>query len=469
MKRILKWIALLLGIGVLLGTALAIQVVFFRPFDIRIFYEKIFVQRLLEDPELLTQLGLVEQFGINGHNARLTDVSPRQTEKASAWIRESLNQLHAYDRAKLDEDGRLSYDVLDYYLTSSVAGDKYRYHNYPVNQMFGVQSQLPTFMATLHPLTSKEDADYYIQRLSLFPDKFDQVLEGLKLRETRYILPPKFVVEKVLAEMHSFIGKMPQENMLFTSFAKRLEKIEALNQTTRERLLGNAETQIRQAVYPAYAYGSLIAYFEGLQQQKDLNNNGVWSLPDGDAYYDWEVRSNTTTDLTPEEIHALGLREVQRIEKEMNDLLQAQGYAEGSVGKRLAALAKEPRFLYPDNEQGREQILRDFQTILDDIDARLDPYFDVRPRSGVEVKPIPAFKEKTSPVAYYNAPSMDGNRPGVFYANMAKVATTYKWGMKTLAYHEAIPGHHFQISIARELKGLPTFRTVLPFTAYVEG
>jgi len=466
MKKIFKWTALLLVVGVLLGTALAIQAIYFRPFDIRIFYEKIFVLRLLEDPEMLTELGLVEQFGINGHNARLTDASPRQTEKTSAWIRDNLDQLHAYDRARLDESERLSYDVLDYYLTSSVAGDKFRYHNYPVNQMFGVQSQLPTFMATMHPLRSEEDADYYVQRLSLFPRKFDQVLEGLKLRESMRILPPKFVVEKVLAEMRSFIGKAPQENILFTSFAKRLAKLDGLDGAARDRLLGNVETKIRQAVYPAYE--KLIAYFEALQK-KPLGNNGVWSLPDGDEYYDWEVRSNTTTDLSPEEIHALGLKEVQRIESEMNALLQAQGYTQGSVGERMAALAKEPRFLYPDNEQGREQILKDYQTILDDIDARLDPYFDVRPKTGVEVRPIPAFKEKTSPVAYYNAPSMDGDRPGVFYANMAKVATTYKWGMKTLAYHEAIPGHHFQISIARELKGLPTFRTILPFTAYVEG
>ncbi|WP_456405014.1 DUF885 domain-containing protein [Thiolapillus sp.] len=466
MKKTIKWIGALLGVGVLLGTVLVIQSIYFRPFDIRVFYEKIFIERLLDDPELLTQLGLVEQFGINGHNARLTDASPRHTEKTSAWERKSLRQLHAYDRAHLDAGQRLSYDVLDTYLTTSVAGDKYRYHNYPVNQMFGVQSQSPTFMATIHPLTSAEDAEFYVQRLSLFREKFDQVLEGLRLRESKAILPPRFVVEKVLSEMRGFIDKKPRENILFTSFAKRLDKVDGLSEGAQARLLEGAEKQIRETVYPAYQ--NLIAYFEALQKQP-LANNGVWSLPDGDEYYAWEVRSNTTTDLSPEEIHALGLKEVERIESEMDHILQAQGYVEGSVGERMAALAREPRFLYPDDEQGRKQILADYQAILDEIDARLGPYFDVRPRSGVEVKPIPAFKEKTSPVAYYNAPSMDGNRPGVFYANMSKVATTYKWGMKTLAYHEAIPGHHFQISIARELKGLPTFRTVLPFTAYVEG
>lgn len=466
MKKRLKWVAALLGIGMLLGTALVIQSAYFRPFDIRIFYEKIFIERLLDDPELLTRLGLVEQYGINAHNARLTDASPQYIEKKSAWERESLRQLHAYDRAHLDRGQRLSYDVLDIYLTTLVAGHRYHYHNYPVNQLFGVQSQLPTFMATVHPMTSAEDAAFYVKRLSLFREKFDQVLEGLRLREAKGILPPRFVVKKVLPEMRRFIDKEPRDNILFTSFSRRLAKVGGLSEGAHQRMLDAAEKQIREAVYPAYE--SLIAYFEALQGQP-LANNGVWSLPDGDAYYAWEVRRNTTTDLSPAEIHALGLKEVERIESEMNHLLQAQGYNEGSVGERMAALAREPRFLYPDDERGHKQVLADYRAILDEIDARLEPYFDVRPRSGVEVRPIPAFKQKTSPVAYYTAPSMDGNRPGVFYVNMSKMATTYRWGMKTLAYHEAIPGHHFQISIARELEGLPTFRTVLPFTAYVEG
>ncbi|WP_457669833.1 DUF885 domain-containing protein [Thiolapillus sp.] len=466
MKRLFRWTAILLGGILLLGAVLATQVVFFRPFDIRIFYEKVFVQRLLEDPELLTQLGFLEQYGFDGHNARLTDASPAHTEKVAAGIRDSLRQLHAYDRAGMDDEERLSYDVLDYFLRTEAAGYRFRYHDYPLNQMFGVQSQLPTFMATIHPLEDEEDAENYIRRLSLFGNKFDQVLEGLALRESKKILPPRFVVEKVLAEMNEFVAKAPKENMLYTSFSERLGKLAELNERTRQRLLQGVEKQIRENVYPAYA--RLIAYFERLQSG-DLTNHGVWSLPDGEAYYAWKVHSNTSTDLGAEEIHDLGQKEVARIEKEMDQLLQGQGYVEGSVGARMAALTREPRFLYPDDDAGRRQVLEDYQAIIDEIDARLEAYFRVRPRSGVQVKRIPVFKEKTAPGAYYNAPSMDGKRPGVFYANLYKIDSTYKWGMRTLAYHEATPGHHFQISIARELQGLPTFRKVLPFTAYVEG
>ncbi len=466
MKKLFKWVAILLGIATLLGALLAVQVMFFRPFDIRIFYEKIFVERLLDDPELATRLGILEQFGINSHNARLTDASPAHTDKTYAWISDSLQQLHAYDRDSLDDSERLSYDVLDYYLRSEKAGERFRYHNYPVNQMFGVQSQLPTFMATMHPLHTLQDAEFYVTRLSLFGQKFDQVLEGLKLRETKHIPPPKFVVEKVLAEMRGFVSDSARQNMLYTSYSKRLKNIAGLDDDMRDRLLQSAEEQIRNTVYPAYA--RLISYFERLQS-RPLGNNGVWSLPDGDALYAWKVRSNTTTDLDPDEIHALGKKEVQRIEQQMHRLLLDQGYAEGSIGERMSALAREPRFLYPDSDEGRQQILKDYQSILDEIDARLDPYFDRRPGTGVQVKRIPAFKEKTAPVAYYNSPSMDGKRPGVFYANLYQIKTIHKWGMRTLAYHEAIPGHHFQISIAQELEGLPTFRKVLPFTAYIEG
>jgi uncharacterized protein (DUF885 family) len=465
-KKISKWIAIVLGVILLLGSALAVQVVFFRPFDIRIFYEKIFVERLLDDPELLTRLGIAEQFGVRYHNARLTDESPETDEKNAAILLENLQQLHAYDRDSLNDSERLSYDVLDFFLTDQQQGQKFRYHNYPVNQMFGIQSQLPTFMATIHPLTDEKDAKQYILRLSKFGIKFDQVIEGLKLRESKGILPPEFVVEKVLSEMRGFVEKPPRENMLYATFSKRLNKLDELEPVIHGRLREVVARQISINVYPAY--NRLIRYFEHLQTLP-LSNNGVWSLPDGDAYYAWAVRSNTTTDLSPEEIHALGKQEVVRIEKEMDALLKTQGYDQGSVGERMAALKKEPRFLYPDNEEGREQVLKDYQSILDEIDSKLDDYFDVRPKSGVLVKRIPVFKEKTAPGAYYNAPSMDGNRPGVFYANLYDLASTYKWGMKTLAYHEAIPGHHFQLTIARELKGLPTFRSVLPFTAYMEG
>jgi uncharacterized protein (DUF885 family) len=173
--------------------------------------------------------------------------------------------------------------------------------------------------------------------------------------------------------------------------------------------------------------------------------------------------------MSPEEIHALGLSEVARIEIEMDAILRGEGLAKGSIGERVRVIAERPDQLYPDTDEGRAEILRDYQSMIDTIDAGLDPYFNVRPQQSVRVERIPVFKEKTSPGAYYQGPALDGSRPGVFYANLRSVAEIPRFSMRTLAYHEGIPGHHFQVTIQQELQGVPTFRKLLPFTAYSEG
>lgn len=224
---------------------------------------------------------------------------------------------------------------------------------------------------------------------------------------------------------------------------------------------------IETAVYPAYR--GLIDYFRDLEGRA-TDDDGVWKLPDGDAFYAHCLRSSTTTDLTPDEVHEIGLREVARIEAEMEAILNRLGHAgDAPAPRRLNALARDERFLFPNTEEGRAACLAEYQAILDHINANLGDLFDLRPAAGVRVERIPEFREKTSAGAYYQPGSLDGSRPGVFYANLRDMREVPRFGMKTLAYHEAIPGHHFQISIAQQLRGLPLFRRLLPFTAYVEG
>ena len=257
----------------------------------------------------------------------------------------------------------------------------------------------------------------------------------------------------------------------FTVFAPTnaaFDKLPAgtLDDATRTRVLGDVEKAIDEAVFPAYA--QLISYFEALEP-KATSNDGAWSLPDGDAYYAYQVESNTTTTMTPDQIHQLGLAEVARIGGEMDAILREAGYVDGTIGARVRQLAAAPEQLYPDNDEGRKQILADYQRIIDEVSAGLDPYFAVKPKAGVQVKRVPEFSEKTAPGAYYEGPALDGSRPGTFYANLRNVAEVPKMGMRTLAYHEAVPGHHFQIAIAQELKDLPIFRRMVPFTAFAEG
>ena len=225
--------------------------------------------------------------------------------------------------------------------------------------------------------------------------------------------------------------------------------------------------QIEQSVYPAYKI--FIDYYTALRP-RTTTDDGVWKFPDGDEFYAFMLQMMTTSEMTPDEIHQLGLSEVDRIQGEMRVILAAEGYdTSRPIGELLKEISAEDRFMYPDTDEGREQILADYQSILDEISAGLGDWFNIRPEAGLDVERVPEFKEKTAPGAYYGRPAMDGSRPGVFYANLYDIKATPKPGMRTLAYHEGIPGHHFQVALAMEQKELPLFRKMSPFTAYVEG
>ncbi len=467
MRKFLKWSAGL-GLCLVAVSALAfVHVWYFKPLSIDWFYGRLFAKFALQSPEMLSSMRILPAWA-DFYSDKLDDASPAQGDAMAALVKDSLDTLHRYDRQALDAEGRLSYDVLEQFLAIQVEGERFRYHGFPVNQMFGVQSSLPNFMADTHQVKSAAEAEAYIARLQLFPRKFAQVLEGLKLREARGVIPPKFTVDAVLAQMRAFSGVPAQENMLYTTFRDKLEQIapQAMSPAARTHLLARVASSIDAQVYPAYQ--ELIAYFAALQP-KATTNEGAWSLPDGDDYYAWCVRMHTTTDMTPAQVHTLGLAEVARIGGEMDAILRAQGLADGSIGARVQQLAQAPGATFPNTPEGKTAMIAEYQAILDDIDGKLGDAFHMRPRLGVVVKAVPEFSEKTAPGAYYQTGAFDGSRPGVFYANLRDTAETPKFAMRTLAYHEGIPGHHFQLTIAQELTGVPFFRRVLPFTAYAEG
>jgi uncharacterized protein (DUF885 family) len=467
MKTTLKWLLRLLLLAVVAGAAFFVHVWYFKPYRIDWFYGRTFAQFALDSPELLSNLRVLPSWA-DFYSDKLDDASLAHEQKVAAMLRDDHAVLLSYDRGALDRRGQLSYDVLEYFLRIQVEGDKYRDYDFPINQMSGVQSSLPSFMAQQHQVTNAGEAKAYIARLDKFPQKFDQILEGLRLRESRNLLPPQFLVEDVLRQMDAFIAKPSKENPLYVSFREKLDKIpaERLDAGAHSRLLADVDGAIQNSVYPAYR--KLIDYFKALQP-KVQGNYGAWHLPDGDAYYAWCVRQHTTSDMTPEQIHQLGLTEVARVGAEMDAILKAQGLDEGTIGARVQQLAKNPDQLFPNTPEGKQAMLKQYQAILDEVNAGLGNAFDVRPELGVIVKAVPEFAEKTAPGAYYEDGSFDGTRPGVFFANMRDPTETPKWAMRTLAYHEGIPGHHFQVSIAQEATDLPFFRRVLPFTAYVEG
>ena len=465
-KRVLKWLFGIVAVAVLVIALFVINLIWFRPWSLNLFYEKVFVQVLFDEPELLSSLGLVEQFGFTSHNGKLSDESPAHQKKVFERWKRDLADLRAYPLDRQSPSQRLSTHVLEWFVERQVEGEKYQWHNYPVNQLFGVQNQFPSFMANTHRLLAKRDCDYYVMRLDALPKKFDQLLDNLKVREQKQILPPRFVVEEVLKEMSDFIAKPASENILATSFKSRAAKIDNLTALQRADFQTRVETAVTGRVYPAYE--KLIDYFREILP-KTTTDDGVWKLPDGGAYYTYLLRDNTTTTLKPDEVHELGAREVARIEGEMRAILDANRFAGQPIGQSMEKLAKDPRFLFSNDDKGRADAMAEYTRLITEATERSKQLFLAAPRAKLEVRRVPQFKEATAPGAYYEGAAMDGTRPGVFYANFRDMREVPRWSMPTLAYHEGVPGHHWQISTAQELKGLPQFRKVIPFTAYAEG
>jgi uncharacterized protein (DUF885 family) len=467
-KKIFKWVGLTVLVLVIgIGSFAAHEWYADKPFMFRAYMDRALVKIAFRNPQTLTSLGFLESMGINGHNAHLDDVHPDRTDELFAEMTAFREGLHEYDDDSLDASQRLTKDIA-LYLTAMVEDAKaYRYHNYPANQMAGIQSAFPSFMDSSHQVRTMEDAEHYLSRMSELPRKHEQYLLGLKTRESRDIIPPRFVIERILEQMRDFVATPAQENILYTSLAEKLEEAEKIDGAQAADVLQRVEASIVENVYPAFDL--FINYF-GELEAKAGDDHGLWHLPDGDAAYRLALRFFTTTSYTADEIHEIGLAEVDRIQAEILEILKVEGIDVGpGFTAAMEAYSASPDFYYEDSDEGRQQILDDYQAILDELNAGLDDAFNLRPDAGVEVVRVPEFREKTASGAYYQQPSLDGTRPGRFYANLYDIKATPKYGMRTLAVHEGIPGHHFQIAIALELEGVPLIRRFGFFTAYIEG
>ncbi|WOJ94745.1 DUF885 domain-containing protein [Congregibacter variabilis] len=465
-KKIGKYVGLTLGSLLLVLAAFAAHEWYAKPFFIGNFANRVFVQYLIKSPEDLTYLGIFEQFGITGHNAEWNDDSQAAVKERTEFIRQTIDTLDSYDVSGLTDEWRVSVEVVKVFLGNPEQDWRFRLHDYPVNQLDGLQLEIPDLLLALQAVNTGKDAEHYISRLSKVGIKMAQNMEGLLLREDKGMIPPTFVIDKSLAGMRTFVATPPEDNALYTSLKSKMEDSDAIGVEAREEFLRAARREIEAVVYPAYQ--QYIDYFTALRA-KSNSDAGIWKLPDGDAYYNYCLRVHTTTEMTAEEIHALGLAEVARIESEIRGIFEAEGFDTSRGLKAMFdALANDERFYYPDTELGRNQILEDYTQIISEIDEGLGSAFNVRPAAPLVVERVPAAREQTSG-AYYNAPAGDGSRPGVFYANLYDVRATPKYGMRTLAYHEAIPGHHLQAAVQLELDKLPAFRTAVDFTAYSEG
>lgn len=467
-KRVFKWLGIIIGMVLLLaGSFAAHEWNADKPFYANNFYNRAFIKYVLKSPEQLTRMGMLEQLGIEGHNAEWDDDTIAAGDARLADLQEIMASMRLYQDDELTENELISKKIVMELLGNPEQQKKFRFHSYPVNQLSGLQINIPRFLDTYHRVNTIEHAENYVARLSKIDTKMEQNMEGLLVREEMGIIPPTFVIDKSLEIMQEFIDQPAEENVLYVSFKGKLDKADEIGDQQRDEFLIQAHEEINNTVYPAYQ--GFIDYFTALRE-KSTTDAGVWKFPDGHEFYDYMLQVNTTTNMTADEIHQIGLAEVDRIQGEMMAIFESEDY-DISIGfsALINQLAGEDRFYYSDTDEGRDQILSNYAAIIEEIDAGLDEAFKSRPKAAVEVRRVPEFSEKTAHGAYYDGPSMDGSRPGIFYANLYDIKATPRYSMRTLAYHEAVPGHHYQIATQRELEGVPEFRKQTGFTAYSEG
>ena len=346
-----RWIGAAFAAALLAATVFVVNLIWFRPFSLNLFYEKIFIAFVLEQPELLSALGIAEQFGYRRHNAHLDDASIAKNERDFAAWHGHLADLKSYDPAAQTPEQKLSTRVLTWFIENQLEGERFRFHDYPVNQLFGVQSQTPDFLINVHRIARPARRGGLPVATRRGRRKFDQVLEGLALREQKGVMPPRFVIERVLTEMRAFAGKPRCENPLYVHFAGKVDALPGLAPADKQALLARCARRIEDGVVPAYR--KLIAFFEA-QLSRSSTDDGVWKLPDGDAYYAYRLRSETTTTHdAPGGARARPRRGRAHRGRDGGAASTAQGQLQAgeTPGQAVARLSKDPRFLYPEHRR----------------------------------------------------------------------------------------------------------------------
>ncbi|MDH5823691.1 DUF885 domain-containing protein [Luteimonas sp. RD2P54] len=396
---------------------------------------------------------------------QLTPLTTQFRGETVALAREGLERLARFDRAAMSDDERVSAELLEWLLRNHVEGERYSGYQYPLNQFGGANVGLPNLMTVVHPVRSAGDAENYLARLRLFDARMGEAVQRSRELAAGGILPPRFILEATIAQMRQFVSPEPAGNPLVTTFAERLESVDQVDEAARQALVEEATGIVADGVYPAWR--EAIATLES-QRADATDDAGLWRFEDGAAAYAQRLRQFTSTDLTARQIHQLGLREVARIEAEMDTILRSIGRTEGSVRERIGRLKAD--LAYPETDQGRARLMADIDTMIADAEKRSDTLFDIRPRTPVIARPYPEYRW-ASAAASYTAPPLDGSRPGVYQMPLRKDRLT-NFGLRTLVYHETVPGHHFQIALSVENQDLPKFRQTRAFggiSAFSEG
>ncbi|MGM0526480.1 MAG: DUF885 domain-containing protein [Pseudomonadota bacterium] len=431
-------------------------------------FDEKYQQQLKQSPMQMTFLGKKERYG------EVDDMSIDAEKERLQWMADSVEELKAnFDYSQLSNEAKTSYDVWVYQYEQAKQNEEFRQYDYVFDQMRGAHTLMPQFMLNFHRVDSKADMDAYISRLGEASRALEQLLERAQMQVEQGIRAPRFAYDLIIKESEKVITGAPfteGEDSAFMADANK--KIEALvdkgeiEQETADALKAQASDVLYKRVMPAYE--QIITFFE-----EDIENTpeiatGVHRFDGGLDYYNAMLKNYTTTDMTADEIHQLGLEEVERLNKEMLKIKEQVDF-DGSLQEFFTFIRTDDRFFYPDNDEGAEMYIEDSQKYLDFIDEKLPEYFGILPKADLIVKRVEPFREQDGAAQHYYPGTPDGSRPGVYYAHLSDMKAMPKNEMEAIAYHEGSPGHHMQISIAQELESVPEFRTQAGFTVYSEG
>jgi len=427
--------------------------------------EAFYEEALTDVPELVTRLGLDS----GPRAAAKSQLSPASTAELAAdraKTAEQLARLKAIPRSELTGMDAVNYDAVMFGLETTdaanrsfVYGDEGAGQPYVISQLNGAYQSVPDFLGSQHVIETKADADAYLSRLEAFATVMDQEIERVRRDVDLGVIPPDFVIERTLTQMNGLRAE-PGQSPLVTSVAER-----AAAKGIDGDYAGQAQAIYADKVLPALERQIALM---GELAPRAVHDAGVWRLPDGEAYYEHALRASTTTTLTAEEVHQMGLEQARQLSARADVILKAEGYSQGSVGERIAALFKDPKYHFPNTDAGKEELIESLNVMTEAMYKRLPEYFGTLPKAPVEVRRVPKFIEAGAPGGYYNQPTLDGSRPGIFWINLRDSAENPTWTLPTLAYHEAVPGHHMQLALQQEAD-LPMIRRATFLSAYGEG
>lgn len=434
--------------------------------EINHWFEDEFERQLARSPMFQTFLGRKTDYG-QWDNA--TDEFDRESHRLEMAALAEMRQQ--FDFNALDPSAQLSYRLAEYQSELSDRRFPYRNHWYAFSHFRGPHTTVPTFLANQHRVDTLEDAEAYISRLEGVKTYLGQHQANAEDQFERGIYPPKWSYEQMITTSKNIISGAPFDDSetpssMLADVEKKIDGLD-ISDEEKEDLKARAVAALETSVKPAYE--ALIAMFEA-QMIEASNEDGAWKLPDGDEYYALQLEAMTTTKMSAEEIHQLGLSEVERIHDEMNTIKESVGF-EGDLREFFAYMREDPdgKFTYPNTDEGREAYLAEAKAIIDNMRGRLDELFYTFPKAELVVRRVEPYRERAAGKAFYQRPAPDGSRPGVYYANLYNMSDMPSYQMEALAYHEGIPGHHMQIAIAQELEDMPSFRKYGGFTAYSEG